>query len=155
MTDLTKIPSAKNITEDWGERCSDFAPECPCCQMWAMRDAIDSLSSENAALKAELDRMMNACRWYWPDDDTSSEACADCPQEVVQNVYEYGPGVGEVVAVARGGVVDVTYCAAIPPAEDSDSDDDFWVEEKTEEAAKAKIDAELARRAALTDQQKG
>ena len=57
MTDLTKIPSAKNITEDWGERCSDFESECPCCQMWAMHDAIDSISSENAALKAERDRL--------------------------------------------------------------------------------------------------
>jgi hypothetical protein len=39
------------------------------------------------------------------------------------------------------------YCAALPPADDADSDDDFWVEAETEEAAQAMLDAEIARRA--------
>ena len=41
------------------------------------------------------------------------------------------------------------FCAYLPAADDSDSDDDFWVEEATEEDAKIKIGAELARRKAL------
>lgn len=96
---------------------------------------------------ARLERQLRACQWYWPEDDTSSETCADSAQEVVQNAYDYETPEGGIVAIARGGVVEVTYCAYLPPADDSDSDDDFWVEEETREAAKAKIDAELARRA--------
>lgn len=81
MANLTQIPSAKNITEDWGDRCSDFEPECPCCQMWAMHDAIDALSSENAALKAERDRLREAlksARYYVEDaviDDGGIDIC--------------------------------------------------------------------------------
>lgn len=96
---------------------------------------------------ARLERKLRACQWYWPEYDTSSETCADSAQEVVQNAYDYETPEGGIVAIARGGVVEVTYCAYLPPADDSDSDDDFWVEEETREAAKAKIDAELARRA--------
>ena len=102
---------------------------------------------------ARLERQLRACQWYWPEDDTSSETCADSAQEVVQNAYDYETPEGGIVAIARGGVVEVTYCAYLPPADDSDSDDDFWVEEETREAAKAKIDAELARRA-FTEQSK-
>jgi len=98
-------------------------------------------------VEARLERKLRACQWYWPEDDTSSEACADSAQEVVQSAYEYDIPTGDIIAVARGGVVDVAYCAYLPPADDSDSDDDFWVEEETREAAKKKIDAELARRA--------
>jgi hypothetical protein len=97
----------------------------------------------------ELERQLRGCTWYWPEDDTSSETCTESAQEVVQNAYDYKTPEGEVVAVARGGVVAVSYCAYLPPADDSDSDDDFWIEENTREAAKAKIDAELARRSAL------
>lgn len=95
----------------------------------------------------ELERQLRGCTWYWPEDDTSSETCTESAQEVVQNAYDYNTPEGGVVAIARGGVVEVTYCAYLPPADDSDSDDDFWVKEETREAAKAKIDAELARRA--------
>lgn len=105
-----------------------------------------------AALKVEVERLRKAdraCQWYWPENSTESENCADSPQEVVQNAYGWEEPRGDVVAVARGGVVEVTYCAALPPAPDSDSDDEFWVEEATKEAAAAKITAELERRAGL------
>lgn len=92
----------------------------------------------------------NSCHWYWPADDTSSEMCAGCAPEVVQNAYEWDTPTGEVIEVSRGGVVETTFCASLPPADDSDSDDEFWVEEDTLEAAKAKIEAERERRAALS-----
>lgn len=105
---------------------------------------IEALEAENAELRKKL----SGCQWYWPEDDTSSEACADSPQEVVQNIYDWShPEKPSVIAVARGGVVEVTYCATLPPADDADSDDDFWIEAETEEAAQALIDAEIARRA--------
>lgn len=113
-----------------------------------LRDA----ESRLATLQSELDEARGAlrrCNWYWPEEDTSSETCADSAQEVVQNAYDWSSKMaGEVVPVARGGIVEVTYCASLPPDGDADSDDDFWVKETTAAAAQAKIDAELARRAA-------
>jgi len=105
---------------------------------------------------SELERKAkayDACDWYWPEDDTSSEMCGESAQEIVQNAYDWtSEDVGHVIAVARGGVVEITYCASLPPAHDADSDDDFWIEEVTREAAQAKIDAEKVRRAALSEQ---
>lgn len=123
---------------------------------------IEAQAAEIAALRAKLAearaerdearKKLNACNWYWPEDDTSSDMCGESAQEIVQNAYDWTPEEsGDVVAVARGGIVAVTYCASLPPAEDADSDDDFWVEEATYEAAQAKIDAEKARRAALSE----
>ena len=107
-----------------------------------------------ATLRARLascEAALARCGWYWPEDDTSSEMCGESAQEIVQNAYDWTPEhAGDIVAVARGGIVEVTYCASLPAADDADSDDDFWVEEQTHEAAKAKIEAEQARRAALT-----
>lgn len=105
-----------------------------------------------ASLRAEVEKLRRvdqSCRWYWPEGATESENCSDCPQEVVQNVSGWGEPTGEVIAVARGGVVEVSYCAALPPASDADSDDEFWVQEPSIELAAAKIAAELERRAAL------
>lgn len=96
-----------------------------------------------------LAKKIAACGWYWPADETSSEACADTRGEVVEAVYGWQPPTGEVVAVARGGVVEITYCAALPPAPDADSDDEFWVCEQTEDAARQAIAAEIERRATL------
>lgn len=105
--------------------------------------------------EAELRKKLDACQWYWPEDDTGSENCAGHPAEVVEAQYGWCTPTGEVVAVARGGIVEVTYCASLPPADDSDSDDEFWVEEATEEAAIAKIKAELDRRALLATRNTG
>ncbi len=104
-----------------------------------------------ADLEAKLavaEKRLNGCQWYWPESDTSSECCGESAQEIVQNAYDWtANNAGEVVAVARGGIVEVTYCASLPPADDADSDDDFWVQESTKEAAEEKIAAELVRRA--------
>lgn len=40
MTTTRKIPTAEEITSQWGERCPDYEPDCACCQMWAMHDAV-------------------------------------------------------------------------------------------------------------------
>lgn len=114
---------------------------------------ITRLRSENAELVAERDTLkktVRSCQWYWPEGDTTEDNCASGPQEVVESLYGWSTPTGEVVAVARGGIVDITYCAALPPAEDADSDDEFWVEECTQEAAQEKIDAEIKRREALS-----
>ncbi len=94
----------------------------------------------------------HSCHWYWPSDDTSSETCAGCPSEVVQNLYEWDTPAGTVIEVSRGGVVETTFCASLPPADDSESDDEFWVEETTFDAARNKIEAEKTRRAAQSKQ---
>jgi len=26
----------EKIKEDWGEKCPDYEPECPCCRAWKM-----------------------------------------------------------------------------------------------------------------------
>lgn len=108
-----------------------------------------ALEVANARI-AELEAKLRGCHWYWPEHDTSSEMCGESAQEIVQNAYDWTPEeAGDVVAVARGGIVEVIYCASLPPDDDADSDDDFWVEEQTHEAAKTKIEAERVRRAAL------
>jgi hypothetical protein len=105
---------------------------------------LEALEADNAELRKKL----NGCQWYWPEDDTSEDCCGESAQEIVQNAYDWSSkNAGRIVAVARGGIVEVMYCAALPPADDADSDDDFWVEAETEEAAQAMLDAEIARRA--------
>ena len=108
--------------------------------------AFASLRSKLEEAEGALERLAKkiaACNWYWPEDDTSSEACFESAQEVLDSAYIKR---GEVLAVARGGVVEVTYCASLPPADDADSDDEFWVEEKTYEAAALKVAEEQSRR---------
>lgn len=40
---MSRIQTAEEITRNYGERCPDFEPGCPCCQMWAMHDEIERL----------------------------------------------------------------------------------------------------------------
>lgn len=93
---------------------------------------------------AELRKKLDACDWYWPEDDTSSDACADGPLQIAENC-DLPPG--EVLAYSRGGVVETRFYAYLPPADDSDSDDEFEVDAETELAVKQAIEAETARRA--------
>ena len=109
-----------------------------------------SISAKLAAAEAEnakLQKMMASLDCYWPEDDTSSEACADGPWQIAEN---HSTGPGEVFGYSRGGVIETRYFGYLDPAEDADSDDNFEVDEPTQEAAEAKIAAELTRRAALT-----
>lgn len=122
---------------------------------WNGAEPIKTEIERLRAKLAEAEAKMRGLQWYWPEDDTSSESCADSAQEVVQNAYDWEAPTGEVVSVARGGVIEVTYCASLPAAADADSDDDFWVEEATHEAASAKINAEKERRAAAEWMEKG
>lgn len=103
-----------------------------------------ALAYEIAALReqvADLSRKVNGCQWYWPEDDTSSDACVENPFQVLEWDKD-----GTVAAVSRGGIIETRYYAILPAAEDADSDDDFEVDEATHEAAQNKVNAELARR---------
>lgn len=116
------------------------------CNPVAMREVLalarqaEALERENAELRKKLD----ACDWYWPEDDTSSDACADGPWQIAENC-DLPPG--EVLAYSRGGVVETRYYAYLPAADDADSDDQFEVDTETELAVKQAIEAETARRA--------
>lgn len=59
-------------------------------------------------------------------------------------------GHGVVCTVEHVAVVRTTYHATLPPADDADSDDDWEVEAATADEARAALEAEQARRKALT-----
>lgn len=98
---------------------------------------------------AEIERLrkklIKAQEWYWPADDTSSDACMEGPWD-----YVLASLPGEIVPISCGGVVWTRYFAWLPPADDSPHDDDFEVDADTEEEADRLIKAEQARRAALS-----
>ncbi len=130
----------------WFALCSPDNIGALLAERAADRATIASLRSKLEEAEGARDRLAKkiaACNWYWPEDDTSSEACFESAQEVLDSAYISR---GEVLAVARGGVVEVTYCASLPPADEADSDDEFWVEEKTYEAASLKVADEQSRR---------
>jgi hypothetical protein len=103
---------------------------------------VSSLAEENDRLR----KMLASCDWYWPEDDTSSDACADGPWQIAKNI-DARPG--EVFGYSRGGVVETRYYGFLEAAEDAGSDDQFEADEPTREAAEAKIATELQRRDAL------
>lgn len=110
-----------------------------------------TLAAEVLELRAEVGQLratIGACRWLWPSDDTSSEMCADHPREIAETIDAQA---GEVFSYSRGGLVETRYFAYLRADDQSDSDDDFEVDEATEEAARAKILAEVSRRAARGD----
>lgn len=49
------IPTAEEITTNWGERCPDHDADCPCCQMWAMHDRIVELEKALQPFAAKAD----------------------------------------------------------------------------------------------------
>ncbi len=133
---------AEAVKAHWGERCPDFDADCKTCAAWSEFDTLESLQRENEELRKKL----AGCDWYWPEDDTSSDACADSPWEIAE-IYDLKPA--DILAYSRGGVVETRYFAFLPPADDADSDDNFEVDETTEEAVSVKITAEIERRTAL------
>ncbi|WP_336801448.1 hypothetical protein [Kaistia sp. MMO-174] len=96
------------------------------------------------AESARLKKILDACQWHWPEDDTSEEHCCSSPFEVLES---QDLPAGTVAAIARGGIVEIRYCAQLPPDPDGSSDDDFEVDEATKEDAERKIVDELSRRA--------
>ncbi|MFB9794516.1 hypothetical protein EV665_13144 [Shinella granuli] len=110
----------------------------------AKLEAMEQDVAEKDAEIARLRKIIAECQWYWPGNDTSGDYCEGSAWEVVE---ANAARPGDVTEVKRGGVVEVMFCASLPAAEDSDSDDDFWVQEKTEDEARAKIEAENLRRA--------
>lgn len=107
---------------------------------------IRSLRARVAELEAsvgKLSKVIDGCDWYWTSDDTSSDACSHSPHEALCLCP------GDISEYARGGTVQSGWYGYLPPAADSDSDDDFEVDEPTYEAARAKLDAEIARRSSL------
>lgn len=105
----------------------------------AAKARIAELEGANEKLAKQI---RAASQWYWPEDDTSSEAC----RESVREVFEQP---GTIGAYSCGGVVYTGYYGWLPPSDDADSDDEFEVDEPTREAAEAKMAEEIARRAAL------
>ena len=126
-------------------------PECINFWMTQAEAAETALATAKARI-AELEganeklakQIRAASRWYWPEDDTSSDAC----RESVREVFEYEPP-GTIGAYSCGGVVYTRYYGWLPPSDDADSDDEFEVDEPTREAAEAKMAEEVARRSAL------
>ena len=101
-----------------------------------------------AAKDAEIKRLkmiIANCDWYWPAEDTSSDAYGGHPGEILENLPA-----GEVHAVSRGGVVETRFYAVLPPADDADSDDEFEVDEATELEALIRLKSEIDRRAEMT-----
>lgn len=49
------LPTSQEITADWGEKCGEYEPECPCCQIWAMFDEIEQLTDKVDGLSSDLD----------------------------------------------------------------------------------------------------
>lgn len=48
-------PAEAAVAHVWGERCSDFEPECLCCRAWAEFDQIATLRADNERLRAALE----------------------------------------------------------------------------------------------------
>lgn len=114
-----------------------------------LEETLSEYVSQIDRLKVENERMQRALGsldWYCPEDDTSSDACADGPGQIAENCDVL---TGEVFGYSRGGVVETRYYGFLEAAEDAGTDDRFEVDELTREAAEAKINAELLRRAAL------
>lgn len=112
-------------------------------------DRIAQLEAENKVMRdriAQLERVISkAQEWYWPADDTSSDACMDDPWDYVRASLP-----GEIVPISCGGVVWTRYFAWLPPADDSPHDDDFEVDADTKEEAERLVAEEQERRAALS-----
>lgn len=53
---------ADAITEQYGERCPDYEPECWCCKVWKQYDALATLAAEVEALRRERDRAERTLR---------------------------------------------------------------------------------------------
>lgn len=47
-------PAEAAVAHVWGERCSDFGPECLCCRAWAEFDQIATLRADNERLRVAL-----------------------------------------------------------------------------------------------------
>ncbi|TWD54508.1 MazG-like nucleotide pyrophosphohydrolase family protein [Agrobacterium vitis] len=120
--------------------------------IFRLKTALFDKTEQIAELQSQASataKIMAACDWYWPSDDTSSEAAARSPGGIAENL-ELEPG--EVLEYSRGGVVETRYYAFLPPAPDADSDDNFEVDTATETEAETMIAAELERRKGLEAQ---
>lgn len=128
-------------------RNAAYIASCNPVAISAVLSELDRLKEENERMRSQL----NGCDWYWPEDDTSSDSCADGPWQIAENV---DLDQAEILAYSRGGVVETRYYAFLLPADDADSDDNFEVDCSTREDAEAGISAEIARRAALKGEAK-
>lgn len=132
--------------------CDPFNEEKATAEANATLMAISkALATEVLERRAEVEQLratIGACRWHWPSDDMSSEMCADHPRELAETIDAQE---GEVFSYSRGGVVETRYFAYLRADDQSDSDDEFEVDEATEVAARAKILAEVSRRTAQGD----
>lgn len=82
---------------------------------------------------------------YWDVND--NECGHGDPSEILKN-YD----AGDIAEIEHVAVVRTTYEARLPAADDADSDDDWEVVSDTLEEAEAAVEAERARRKAISEQ---
>ncbi|MEQ3679247.1 hypothetical protein [Pseudophaeobacter sp.] len=102
----------------------------------------EEIASEMFYAVQESTAQTHSVQCYWNGDDR--EYGHSDPSEILDDIES-----GAVVEIEHVAVVDVTYEARLPAAEDAEYDDDFKVCENTREAAEAAITAEQSRRAAI------
>ena len=42
-TNTFMLGFAAYLTENFGDRCPDFEPECMCCKLWALHDQVKEI----------------------------------------------------------------------------------------------------------------
>ena len=99
------------------------------------------LAKAEARLKKECGFFVHC---YWDANDREIGHFDICE---ILDAYDFGT-VAEIEHVA---VIAKTFEAQLPPADDSETDDLFEVCEHTQEAAEAKVAAEISRRATLAE----
>lgn len=105
-----------------------------------------SMNAETLMLKLadEIERLraQHTVQCFWNGNDR--EIGYGDPSEILQGHID-----GAVIEIEHVAVVDTTYEARLPAADDAEYDDDFEVCEQTREAAEAAVSAEIARRDSL------
>ena len=128
-----QLSEARQVGKDWFEE-----------QKKARKDA----NAAGAKLEKAEARLKKECGFfvhcYWDANDREIGHFDICE---ILDAYDFGT-VAEIEHVA---VIAKTFEAQLPPADDSETDDLFEVCEHTQEAAEAKVAAEISRRATLAE----
>lgn len=142
MTDTTPDYAGLEALEQaiigyWGNRCSDFDGNCPCCQSWKQFDALRALLERNAELEARV-KELEAERDDWK---AQVQRVLD-PAYLTEKLNEIGVGDLEAraeateakLAEAMKVIGDLLACPSIA---DEDHSDPEWGCEETADAERA------------------